>query len=501
MRVMAKLSLSDYPEAFVSSSALTRTISRYAKEGKLRKLASRLYTKNLVDSPESIVKRNLWTIVGSFFPGGLIADRTAIENKPTADGFIFLVSTQKSKITLPGITLCPRKGSPPLPSDRPFIGGLFLSSQARAFLENVKASRARQQSVARTLSKKELEEKLEELLKSRGVEALNSLRDEAGKIAKTLGLEKECKTLDKLIGSLLGTKPGKLESKLGLARQSGFAYDPKRLHLFLELRTSLATISPVSRISPALSSDELLNLSFFEAYFSNFIEGTEFEINEAVDIIFKGRIPSDRPEDAHDILGTFKVVSNTQEMRRVPHHFDEFLGLLKTRHAFIMEGRPDKLPGEFKNIPNRAGSTMFVAPDLVLGTLKQGFDIYQSIDCPLHKAIFMMFLISEVHPFMDGNGRVGRIMMNAELVSKSEQRIIIPTVYRNNYLSALRALSLNEISDPLIRVLDFAQKYTLSLQYKDFNSTRLLLEKTHAFLDPNEAEAKGLRLRLPSVEI
>jgi hypothetical protein len=367
-------------------------------------------------------------------------------------------------------------------------------------LENVKASRARQKSVGRTLSPVELEERLEEFLRTRGVDALNALRDEASKISESLMLQKEYKVLDKLIGTLLGTKSDQLKSNAGLARQAGFAYDTKRIDLFLGLRTSLAAIAPTSRLSPPLSASALMNLSFFEAYFSNFIEGTEFEIKEAVDIIFKGNIPADRPADAHDILGTFKVVSNTQEMSHIPHQFDEFITLLQTRHASIMEGRPDKLPGKFKNISNRAGLTTFVEPDLVLGTLKQGFDIYQSIDCPLHRAIFMMFLISEVHPFIDGNGRIGRIMMNAELIGKSEQRIIIPTVYRNNYLSALRALSLNAISDPLILTLDFEQKYTLSLNYEDFYDTHLLLEKTYAFLDPNDPEEKGLRLRLPFTE-
>ena len=33
-----------------------------------------------------------------------------------------------------------------------------------------------------------------------------------------------------------------------------------------------------------------------------------------------------------------------------------------------------------------------------------------------------MFLISEVHPFDDGNGRIARVMMNAELVSAADVR-------------------------------------------------------------------------------
>lgn len=495
---MLKMSLSDLPEVFVSNTSLRKTIFRYVRDGKLRKLASRLYTKNLVDPPEVVIKRNLWIIVSIYFPGGLIADRTALKNTPTSDGSIFLISSQRSKVKLPGITLCPRLGHGPLPTDKPFIGGLFLSSQPRAFLENVRSSRARNQGAARTFSQQELEEKLEEILRRGGVDALNKIRDEAAQISKPLGLEKEYKTLEKLIGSLLGTKSEKLESRGGIARQSGFAYDPKRLELFSELHAALSATTPISRISPPISTNGIINLSFFEAYFSNFIEGTEFEVSEAVDIIFRGKIPINRPEDAHDILGTFKTVSDGEEMKRLPHNFESLLELLKERHTSIMGARSDKLPGEFKKESNRAESTVFVAPDLVVGTLKQGFEVYQSLNCPLHRAIFMMFLVAEVHPFTDGNGRLARVMMNAELVSKSEQRIIIPTVYRNNYLSALRALSLNHIPEPLILVLDFAQKYTLQIHYSDFEVARLQLEKTHAFIDPNEAEAQGLRLVLPS---
>ena len=34
----------------------------------------------------------------------------------------------------------------------------------------------------------------------------------------------------------------------------------------------------------------------------------------------------------------------------------------------------------------------------------------------------MMFLVAEVHPFADGNGRVARVMMNAELIAGGQQR-------------------------------------------------------------------------------
>ena len=51
-------SLDPMPEAFVSDKSITRAVSRAVKAGKLRKLASRLYTSNMADPPEAIVARN-----------------------------------------------------------------------------------------------------------------------------------------------------------------------------------------------------------------------------------------------------------------------------------------------------------------------------------------------------------------------------------------------------------------------------------------------------------
>jgi hypothetical protein len=482
------------PEIFVSNAELAAAVSRETKLGRLRKVGSRLYTRNLKEPPEKIVRRNLWPLVAAYLPGALISDRTALENRPAADGSVFLIADHKRPISLPGVTLRPRKGPPALESDRPFIGSLRLASPARAFLENMRSSRARD-GAARTLSKREIEERLDEVLRRSGETAVQRLRDEARKIARLLGMLDEFERLDILIGTLLGTHKAPLESPIAIARAAGLPYDPQRLDLFQRLFAELAGSAPVTRL--ARSSDGPA-LPFFEAYFSNFIEGTEFAVDEAADIVFKGHIPRGRPEDAHDVLGTWKVVSDEQEMSRRPGSFEELATLLKSRHAAIMEGRPEKGPGQFKADPNRAGATLFVAPELVLGTLAKGFEIYRGLTSPLHRAIFMMFLVSEVHPFADGNGRAARIMMNAELVAAGANRIIVPTVYRNNYLMALKALSQNGIAEALVRAMDFAQRYTAAIDFADMDRARFILDRTYAFVDPNEADASGIRLTLPT---
>ena len=55
--------LGDLPEAFVSDNTTTAAVWRAIRTGRLRKLGSRLYTRNMTDPPKTIVRRNLWQIV------------------------------------------------------------------------------------------------------------------------------------------------------------------------------------------------------------------------------------------------------------------------------------------------------------------------------------------------------------------------------------------------------------------------------------------------------
>ena len=495
---MPKNPLDGLPEVFVSNAAIASAVSRAVAQGRIRQIGTKLYTFNLDDPPEGIVRRSLWELVASYVPGALIADRTAIENRPASDGSIFVVSDRKRDIVLPGITIRSRSGLPPLDSDRPFVGGLFLSSTARAYLDNMASSRKRGGDVSRTLTRVELESRLDDVVRRNGADGLNALRDEAKRIAPLIDRETEYVALDRLIGALLGTREDRLASELGKARGAGTPFDPDRLKLFDALHAELRSTAPFSRPTEQRSAEARSVLAFYEAYFSNFIEGTEFDVAEAADIVFNNVIPRDRPEDAHDVLGTWQIVSDPVEMAKTPRDPQVLLALMQSRHALLMGARPDKQPGSFKREANRAGSTLFVAPDQVEGTLARGFEYYQSLETPFARAVFMMFLVSEVHPFVDGNGRIARIMMNAELVAAGEERIIIPTVYRNNYLTALKALSQNAQPTPIIRTLDFARKWVAAVPWSDLETARRALESCHAFVDPTEAEDRGIRLRLPS---
>ena len=113
--------------------------------------------------------------------------------------------------------------------------------------------------------------------------------------------------------------------------------------------------------------------------------------------------------------------------------------------------------------------------------------MYRNLREPFAKAIFMMLLCSEVHPFMDGNGRVSRVMMNAELVSAGQMRIIVPTVFREDYLLSLRRLSRGIDPKPFVAVMEKLQKFSSNLWGEDFYELDAYLKSCNAYEKPEEA--------------
>ena len=61
---MSKLSVAALPEVFVSDGTISKAVHEAAERGDLRKLASRLYTRNLDEDPEKLVRRNWYTLIG-----------------------------------------------------------------------------------------------------------------------------------------------------------------------------------------------------------------------------------------------------------------------------------------------------------------------------------------------------------------------------------------------------------------------------------------------------
>ena len=135
-----------------------------------------------------------------------------------------------------------------------------------------------------------------------------------------------------------------LKSPLAVARVFGVPYDSARVELFQILFQELQQREFNYFPDKNTSKQAYRNFAFFEAYFSNYIEGTIFEIDDAKKIIETQMPIPTRNEDSHDVLGTYELVSNQIEMSIVPKTKEEFLNIILYRHKILLSARTSKKP-------------------------------------------------------------------------------------------------------------------------------------------------------------
>lgn len=492
-----KRQVSDYREVLIpSDAAAQRKLQRMAQAGELTRIAKGVYV-NAVDPAGQVpgtlgpvaqmVRRHWQAILGHLLPGAVVSHLSALSGGITPNDEVTLTHPTRfnASVALPGITAVLMRGPGPLPGDMALGGsGLYWSARSRMLLENLGASRSAR---PRTAGKAGVESKLVEILNASGEIALNQVRDDARVLAGQLQAEKEFDTLNALVGALLGTyAAGTLVTRQGVLVAKGTPVDAERLNRLTILADHLRT-TPVPDFPDVAGQDPAkTHFAFLESYFSNFVEGTRFSIEEAEAIALQNKIVPNRPKDSHDILGVFHLILHPHFRSSLPAPADILEGL-RERHRRMLERRPEINPGEFKEQVNFAGTTQFTYPGFVRGTLLEGVKLATGVPEGLARAIFYAFLVSEVHPFGDGNGRLSRLLMNAELSRCGRCRIIIPTLFHEQYVDAQRALSRRDDPDPLIRALGHIAQWAMLFDYHDLKQVVAEMKQANAFQeDPRE---------------
>lgn len=439
------------------------------------------------DDDLSLLVFSEWPDVVHFlFPDAIVSHRSAISLRPE-QGTIFLtrpISTYRNHKLGP-LTISVTPGNVQI-ATRPIGKELRASNDARAWLENLSASR-RRGAVPRALGQEALEAELDKAMARKGESWLQAIRQEANAIAPQLGLEEEAKKLDAMIGAICATRPhaGILKSDRAIARANQEPFDPHIVSCFDGLARALGN-QELPAFKVQLDRQSWRHQTFIESYFSNYIEGTRFALSEAEEIVFERRVDESRHADSHDILAVYDIAVDTDEMVKTPSDPDEFRQLLSQRHAFLMHDRPDKRPGQWKEKPNQAGNVIFATPETVNGTLTQGFERYLDMPAGFARALFMHFVITQVHPFDDGNGRLARLFLSADLVSAGESKIIFPNVKRDDYINGLRLANRDEDFRTMLKVMTQLYRYTAELPWRDYGELITTLRAHHAFDSPDE---------------
>ena len=179
-----------------------------------------------------------------------------------------------------------------------------------------------------------------------------------------------------------------------------------------------------------------------EALLTSQIEGAQATLGDLFDE--EAGLPVDNPDDVQEVANYVKAFRHVQQQLRSPKGLPLSVRLLCEAHRLLMTGTrgAGKQPGELRRSQNwiggtRPGNAAFVPPphDKVPGLLAD-LETYIHVPAsdlpPLVRIALVHAQFETIHPFLDGNGRVGRLLIGALL--EQWQLLPEPLLYLSGYL-------------------------------------------------------------------
>lgn len=150
------------------------------------------------------------------------------------------------------------------------------------------------------------------------------------------------------------------------------------------------------------------------AYATARIEGNPHTLRQVTQLLRETRVPGDREAPSEREYLTWRVIVDNLDDYPVPRTVDE----LCQQHAELFQGvlDADKHPGELKQEPNFIGNSYQIkyvpaTPARTRPEMQNALDWYHASTAhPVIRAAILFHEFESIHPFLDGNGRLGRLL-------------------------------------------------------------------------------------------
>ncbi|MBR1604862.1 MAG: Fic family protein [Alphaproteobacteria bacterium] len=201
------------------------------------------------------------------------------------------------------------------------------------------------------------------------------------------------------------------------------------------------------------------------AYTSNAIEGntltrreTELAIEEQ---ITTGAKPINDYLEARNHANAFDFIC---EAAKNKVQIDE--NYMLQIHKIILSGIDDSNAGFYRSVKVRISGSQTILPNpLKVPDLMSDFGkwLLEKDNDVLIKAIEAHYRLVSIHPFVDGNGRTARLLLNSILLENGYAPIIIRKIDRKRYLTALETYQTKENSEPYYKFMLSALNRSLKM--------------------------------------
>ncbi len=240
--------------------------------------------------------------------------------------------------------------------------------------------------------------------------------------------------------------------------QKNNIFDKDIIKLIEEIKINYQEI--VKKLNDKQLQDVIDRFTINFTYESNALEGNSLTLKDVAMILDEKFLTRGRPlRDVYEAINTRKAIELIFKNKFNINEKD----IIKLHKILVSN---TGIPNGYKTLPNFLldKNVKTTSPENVHKEIKKLLNWYENDNKhTLEKAAIFHGKFEEIHPFEDGNGRVGRLLINIMLLKNNYPPIIIRKTQRESYFHALEAFD-NNYSDKLRRF--FLEKYKVT--YENF---------------------------------